>query len=432
LIEYAMLITLGACAASLAWLALWPALSRRTERLARRRIEAGLPMSVAEFAGERDQLRAALAVKEARIEKRAEALAVEQARMLAEAGELQARLALLEERLAEETRRHEETAAEQLRLTEGLAEASAALEAEQREHAAAGEKIAALEATYRELTVGQGAGGDAAEQRRLERSAFQAEREALRGRIEGLEATHQALRAEHSALARVYEGHHVENAALKAERETHLERLERLERSIGAREARLTELGELTMRREIEKTDAEVRASELATRLAANDVHAARLAADLEGARERLAALEALHQRVARQASEATVELEVARRELEAERGRGERAEAAERLHVARAEAELRELAQAFASARADLGAAVSSLDETRAERDRLKSQASTGTGGGAAENAAPEKLVAMIERLADDIARASGAGPLPAIADSSGASDEAHRAVAE
>ena len=92
-----MLITLGACAASLAWLALWPALSRRTERLARRRIEAGLPMSVAEFAGERDQLRAALAVKEARIEKRAEALAVEQARMLAEAGELQARLALLEE-----------------------------------------------------------------------------------------------------------------------------------------------------------------------------------------------------------------------------------------------------------------------------------------------------------------------------------------------
>jgi chromosome segregation ATPase len=155
LIEYAMLITLGACAASLAWLALWPALSRRTERLARRRIEAGLPMSVAEFAGERDQLRAALAVKEARIEKRAEALAVEQARMLAEAGELQARLALLEERLAEETRRHEESAAEQLRLTEGLAEASAALEAEQREHAAAGEKIAALEATYRELTVGQ-------------------------------------------------------------------------------------------------------------------------------------------------------------------------------------------------------------------------------------------------------------------------------------
>ena len=55
-----MLITLGACGASLVWLAIWPALTRRTERLARRRIEAGLPMSVAEFAAERDQLRALL------------------------------------------------------------------------------------------------------------------------------------------------------------------------------------------------------------------------------------------------------------------------------------------------------------------------------------------------------------------------------------
>ena len=68
MIEYLMLITLGACGASLIWLGLWPALTRRTERLVRRRIEATLPMSVSEFASERDQLRAALAVKEARIE----------------------------------------------------------------------------------------------------------------------------------------------------------------------------------------------------------------------------------------------------------------------------------------------------------------------------------------------------------------------------
>ncbi|MBV8448792.1 MAG: hypothetical protein JO124_12485 [Hyphomicrobiales bacterium] len=426
MIEYAMLITLGACGASLIWLAIWPALARRTERLARRRIEAGLPMSVAEFAAERDQLRAALAVKEARLEKRAEALSLEQARLLAETGTLQARLASLEEALAEERKRHGETKAEHQRASEGLIEAVAALETEEREHAATREELAAQEAAYREVTAGQGASGDAVEQRRLERAAFEAERGNLLGRIQTLETAHGALRAEHAALMKLHDGHHVENAALKAERETHLERLERLERSIAARETRLTELGELKTQREIEKTDAEVRASEMATRLAASDGHVRRLSLELQEARERLADLEALHESAARQVAEGAAAVEAARRELEAERGRGERAEAAERLNVARAEAELRELAQAFASARAELGSAVASLDETRAERDRLQSQMSRGNPS------APEKLVTMIERLADDIARASGAGPLPASADPDRSPDEAQRAVAE
>ena len=194
------------------------------------------------------------------------------------------------------------------------------------------------------------------------------------------------------------------------------------------REAGLAELGELKTRREIEKTDAEVRASEMATRLAASEAQASRMNLDFEETRERLAAVEALLEFASRQAAEGTAALEETRRELEAERGRGARAEAAERLHVARAEAELRELAQAFASARAELGSAVASLDETRAERDRLQSQMAQ--GGSAA---APEKLVAMIERLADDIARASGSGPLPAKAAEPGrASGEAQRAVAE
>ncbi|MBV8963468.1 MAG: hypothetical protein JOY97_10300, partial [Hyphomicrobiales bacterium] len=253
-----------------------------------------------------------------------------------------------------------------------------------------------------------------------------AERGALLGRIQRLETAYQALRAEHAALGRMHDGHHVENAALKAERETHLERLERLERSITAREARLTELGELKTLREMEKTDAEVRASEMATRLAASDGHIQRLSLELQEARERLAAVEALQEGASRQASEGAAALEAARRELDAERGRGERAEAAERLNVARAEAELRELAKAFASARAELGSAVASLDETRAERDRLQSQ----VGGG--NPTAPERLVALIERLADDIARVSGAGPLPASAEPDPSSNEAQRAVAE
>lgn len=423
-----MLITLGACGASLIWLAIWPALTRRTERLARRRIEAGLPMSVAEFAAERDQLRAALAVKEARIEKRAEALADEQARLLAETGALQARIASLEEALAEEQRRHGETRAEQLRLTEALGEAGGALETEQREHAATREELSALEAAHREVTAGQGASGDASEQRRLERTAFGAERNVLLGRIQTLEAAHEALRAEHAALTRMHDGHHVENAALKAERETHLERLEQLERSIRMREARLSELGELKTQREFEKTDAEVRASEMATRHAASQAHASRLSLELEETKERLTTVEAMLESATRQVTEGSAALEATRRELEVERGRGERAEAAERLNVARAEAELRELAQAFTSARAELGSAVASLDETRAERDRLQMQMAE--GGSAA---ASERLVAMIERLADDIARASGSDPLPArAAEPDRDSEGPQRAVAE
>ncbi|MBW0002276.1 MAG: hypothetical protein JO216_02210 [Hyphomicrobiales bacterium] len=428
MIEYAMLITLGACGASLVWLAIWPALTRRTERLARRRIEAGLPMSVAEFAAERDQLRAALAVKEARLEKRAEALGVEQARLLAETGALQARVASLEERLAEETKRHGETKAEQLRLTDALSEAGGALETEEREHAATRAELAALEAAHREVTQGQGASGDAGVQRRLERTAFDAERKALLGRIRGLETTHEALRAEHAALMKIHDGHHVENAALKAERETHLERLEQLERSIGMREARLAELGELKTQREIEKTDAEVRASEMATRLAASEAQASRLNLELEEARQRLATLEPLLESASRQLSEGSSALEAMRRELETERGRGERAEAAERLNVARAEAELRELARAFASARTELGSTVALLDETRTERDRLQSQMAEPKSAPASE-----RLVAMIERLADDIAQATGSGPLPARAvEPDRASDGPQRAVAE
>jgi len=264
LIEYLMLITLGACGASLLWLALWPALSRRTERLARRRIEAALPMSVAEFAGERDQLRAALAVKEVRIEKRAEALAAQEAAMLAETGRAQARIAMLEEQVADESRRHGLITTEHARLNELHAETGASLEMEQRGHAGLRDSFAALEAAHRELRAGHENLADTAEQRRLETAALQAEREALLGRVEGLEAAHQSLRAERAGLAETADARHVENAVLKAEREAHLERLARADANLENREARLAELDELAHRRNVQKTEAEARAAETA------------------------------------------------------------------------------------------------------------------------------------------------------------------------
>jgi len=95
-----------------------------------------------------------------------------------------------------------------------------------------------------------------------------------------------------------------------------------------------------------------------------------------------------------------------------------ESAEAAERLHVANAVAELRRLEH--------------ELEEVRAERDQLRGEAgklgprrpapaaprdaASRAVPTAEEQAARAELVAMIERLADDMASAVGAEPLPPV----------------
>lgn len=67
-----MVFAMGFLTAALLSLLVLPALSRRAERLARRRIEARLPLSLAEISAERDQLRAELAVEARKVEIRLE------------------------------------------------------------------------------------------------------------------------------------------------------------------------------------------------------------------------------------------------------------------------------------------------------------------------------------------------------------------------
>src|SRR6478752_6222249 len=81
-----MVFALGFLTAALLALLVLPALSRRAERLARRRVEARLPMSMAEIAAERDHLRAEIAVEARRIELKAEAAAKVRADDMAELG----------------------------------------------------------------------------------------------------------------------------------------------------------------------------------------------------------------------------------------------------------------------------------------------------------------------------------------------------------
>ena len=72
MIEAVMLTALGFLIANFLWLIMLPAISRRAERLARRRAELTFPLSVDEIAAERDHLRAEFAVRQRELERRVE------------------------------------------------------------------------------------------------------------------------------------------------------------------------------------------------------------------------------------------------------------------------------------------------------------------------------------------------------------------------
>ncbi|MEH3118395.1 MAG: hypothetical protein PGN25_12610 [Methylorubrum populi] len=69
-----MIFGLGFLLASLCALTILPTVNARAARLARRRIEATLPVSVSEVMAERDHLRAEFAVAQRRLERRVEAV----------------------------------------------------------------------------------------------------------------------------------------------------------------------------------------------------------------------------------------------------------------------------------------------------------------------------------------------------------------------
>lgn len=81
-----MYFALGAMSVGLLTLLLLPAISRRATRLARRRLEMLLPLSMEEVIAERDLLRAEFATERRRLEQRMEAQATEHAGELAELG----------------------------------------------------------------------------------------------------------------------------------------------------------------------------------------------------------------------------------------------------------------------------------------------------------------------------------------------------------
>jgi chromosome segregation ATPase len=94
-IESLMIFALGFFVSTLLALLIIPALNERADRLARRRVEAQLPTSVAELNAERDSLRAELAVRERRMEIRLEEIRASQVNDRVELGHRAARIAAL-------------------------------------------------------------------------------------------------------------------------------------------------------------------------------------------------------------------------------------------------------------------------------------------------------------------------------------------------
>lgn len=132
MIEQAMIFTLGFLLAGLAALAIAPAFWRRAERLARRRIQTQLPVSIEEILAERDQLRARNAVECRRLEDKVTALNRLHASNLSELGRRAAKIVMLESQLAARDEAYQAEVAENTRFARDLAEAEAGAAAAQK------------------------------------------------------------------------------------------------------------------------------------------------------------------------------------------------------------------------------------------------------------------------------------------------------------
>lgn len=129
-----MLVALGFLSASLLALAALPALSRRADRLARRRAETAFPLSLAEIAADRDHLRAEQAIRERALEQKAESDFAAKASAMSELGRRDMTIGRLETDLTERRRKIADLETELAQRTQELAETREALAGESTGH----------------------------------------------------------------------------------------------------------------------------------------------------------------------------------------------------------------------------------------------------------------------------------------------------------
>ncbi|WP_232629665.1 hypothetical protein [Methylobacterium sp. Leaf118] len=185
-----MIFGLGFLLASLCALIALPTVNARAARLARRRIEATLPVSVAEVAAERDHLRADFAVAQRRLERKADAAAAQRHAALAQIG---TRLMEVETAVAARLRSEAETA----RALDRIAGLDADLATARAEGEAGLATLQALEAAHRTLLDDLKAARRAAREATPGPSAAHGSETVSDAEIE---AEIETLRAEHAGL----------------------------------------------------------------------------------------------------------------------------------------------------------------------------------------------------------------------------------------
>jgi chromosome segregation ATPase len=193
-IDLVMVFTMGLLTAGLIALLILPSLSARAERLARRRIEARFPRSMAEVAAERDQLRAELAVDARKVERKLEALAAQHATDLAELGRRAVRVADLERELAERSSALAETIATLAETRSKLEITSEILERTATELHDTGATLSTRDAELSDLQDAHFGLRAQSEERRLMIASLETSVEGLRARVSDLERQTSMLR----------------------------------------------------------------------------------------------------------------------------------------------------------------------------------------------------------------------------------------------
>ena len=193
MIEPMMYIGIGFLVAGLLVIGVIPLVHARAVRLTLRRLEASTPVSMAEIAAEKDQLRAEFAMKMSRLDMSLEQMKAKTTSQLAELGRKSEAIARLKFELGEKAAALLELESKETQLTEDLgiaqgelAAKTAALEQTERALASAQAELAHVTASFNDSSVT--AGGQ-----RVELTALRAHADALKGQLESYEKETKAL-----------------------------------------------------------------------------------------------------------------------------------------------------------------------------------------------------------------------------------------------
>ena len=193
MIESIMYIGIGFLVAGLLVIGVIPLVHARAVRLTMRRLEADNPLSMAEIAAEKDQLRAEFAMTMSRLEMTVEQLKAKTTNQLAEIAKNSEAIGRIKFELSEKTAALLALEAKENQLSDDLADTrseladkTAALEQAERALASTQSELTQVTASFNDSSVA--AGGQ-----RVEMAALRAQTEALKGQVESYEKEAKAL-----------------------------------------------------------------------------------------------------------------------------------------------------------------------------------------------------------------------------------------------